>query len=123
MLNYLVDFYQAVILGEGTTKEDIVDQWAELKFCIKYNFSDKPASEIWQLMISKNPYKDNFAGVLKLVKIMLVIPVTSAECERVVSSMNRIKTDERSCLPVSVVDRLESVHLGQALVTLNLPNV
>lgn len=47
-----------------------------------------------------------FQDLLHLVKIMLVLPVSSAQCERTISAINRIKSDVRSCLDPSTVERL-----------------
>lgn len=69
-------------------------------------FSDKSFSALWSLMISKEPYRDDFEDFLHLVRIMLVIPVSSAQCERTISAVNRIKSDVRSSLHPTTVESL-----------------
>lgn len=44
--------------------------------------------------------------LLNLVEIMLVLPVTSAQCERVFSAQARIKTDTRSSLATETLEDL-----------------
>ena len=51
-------------------------------------------------MLTKEPYKSDFANVLHLVELMLVLPISSAECERAFSAQKRIKSDTRSSLSV-----------------------
>ena len=45
-------------------------------------------------------------NILHLVKIMLVLPISSAVCERGFSSVNRIKSDVRSSLHTETVEDL-----------------
>ena len=61
---------------------------------------------VWETLLTKEPYKSEFKDVLHLVEIMLSIPVSSAECERIISAQNHIKSDERCCLGSSTLDHL-----------------
>ena len=45
-------------------------------------------------------------NILRLVQIMLVLPISSAVCERGFSSVNRIKSDVRSSLHTETVEDL-----------------
>ena len=47
-----------------------------------------------------------FQNVLHLAEILLVLPISSAQCERGFSAQNRIKDSTRSCLLVSTTDNL-----------------
>ena len=57
-------------------------------------------------MLTKVPYKENFKDVLHLVEILLVLPISAAQCERAVSAQNRIKSSTRASLGVSVLEDL-----------------
>ncbi|XP_077866709.1 zinc finger protein 862-like [Saccoglossus kowalevskii] len=57
-------------------------------------------------MLTKSPYQEDFKDLLHLIQLMLVIPVTSAQCERVFSAQNRIKSDCRSSLATQTVEHL-----------------
>ena len=52
------------------------------------------------------PYKDDFKDVLHLVELVLVLPLSAAQCERAVSAQNRIKSSTRATLSVSVLEDL-----------------
>ena len=52
------------------------------------------------------PYKDNFKDVLHLVEIVLVLPISAAQCKQVVSAQNRIKSSVCAMLATSVVEDL-----------------
>jgi hypothetical protein len=55
-------------------------------------------------MLGKEPYKSDFSAILQLVEIMLVIPVTSAECEK--SHQNRIKSVTHRSMSSTTLDQL-----------------
>lgn len=59
-----------------------------------------------QTFITKATYKDNFKDVLKLVEIVLVLPISAAQCERALSAQNRIKNSVRSSLSTSMLEDL-----------------
>ena len=41
------------------------------------------------------PYRQYFQFVLHLVEILLVLPISAAQCERAISAQNRIKSGMR----------------------------
>jgi len=45
-------------------------------------FADLSYSVVWERFVSKEPYKSDFKNILLLVEIMMVLPISSAECER-----------------------------------------
>ena len=57
-------------------------------------------------MLTKVPYKNDFRNVLHLVEIMLVLPISAAQCERAVSAQNRIKSSLRVGLDSSTLQDL-----------------
>lgn len=57
-------------------------------------------------MLAKVPYKDDFQNVLHLVEIMLVLPISAAQCERAVSAQNRRKSSLRVGLGSSTLQDL-----------------
>ena len=52
-----------------------------------------------------------FQNLLHLAEIMLVIPISSAQCERGFSSQKRIKSDARSSLSVSTTEDLIRISM------------
>ena len=57
-------------------------------------------------MFTAEPYNMEYKDILHLVELMLAIPISSAECERVISAQNRIKTNSRSSLSASILSHL-----------------
>ena len=57
-------------------------------------------------MLTKMPYKQDYQKVLHLVKILLVLPISAAQCERAVSEQNRIKSNLRVNLGSSTLEDL-----------------
>lgn len=52
------------------------------------------------------PYKIDFADVLHLVELVLVLPISAVQCECAVSAQNLIKSSTRATLNVSVLEDL-----------------
>ena len=65
-----------------------------MKVLVSTEFKHKDFNALWEIMLTKEPYKTDFKDILHLVEVMLVIPVTSAECEGTFSAQNHIKSDE-----------------------------
>ena len=61
---------------------------------------------LWEMLLTKVPYKDNFKDVLQLVELVLVLPISATQCERPVSAQNQIKSSTRATLSVSVLEEL-----------------
>jgi len=62
-------------------------------------------------------------NILMLVEITLILPLSTACCERGLSVMGKIKSDWRSCLSVEVLDCLMRIRIegpSVAEFTLNL---
>ena len=57
-------------------------------------------------MLTNMPYKNDFQNVLHLVEIMLVLPISAAQCKRAVSAQNRIKSTLRVALGSSTLQDL-----------------
>lgn len=69
-------------------------------------FGDKDYASLWETFLTKMPYKNYFVDVLHLVEIMLVMPISAAQCERAVSAQNRIKSSLRVALGSSTLEDL-----------------
>lgn len=77
-----------------------------LKTLVKGQFMDKTYTELWKVMLRKEPFCTDFKNILHLVEIMLVLPISAAQCERGFSAQNRIKSKVRSSLSVTTLDDL-----------------
>ena len=61
---------------------------------------------LWETLLTKVPYKDDFKDVLQIVELVLVLPISAAQCECAVLALNRIKSSSRATLSVSVLEDL-----------------
>ena len=64
-----------------------------------------------QNLAFNNTLKDLFPQLSRLASIALIIPVSTAECERCYSSMNRIKIDLRNRLNTSTLCQIMRIDL------------
>ena len=64
-----------------------------------------------QLLCNESVLRDMFPELAKLASIGALIPVSTAECERAFSAMNRIKTDLRNRLKTSTLDCLMRISI------------
>ena len=62
---------------------------------VNTTFLDKDYTSLWEIMLTKLPYKDDFKNLLYLVEIMLVQPISAAQCDRARSTHNRVKNNLR----------------------------
>ena len=82
------------------------EEFVGLKLLIARMFKDKIYLSLWELMLTREPYCSDYKNILHLVHILLVLPVSSAVCERGFSSQKRIKSDARASLHTDTVEDL-----------------
>ena len=104
-LDVLYEHFAFLLEDHEYDHADAHTQYEQLKVLHK-DFNKMSNNDFWACMITKAPYKDIYKHILQYVKIMQTIPITAAECECVVSTVNRMKSDERSRLSTSTLDNL-----------------
>ena len=82
----LTKWFAPVLQKAGCEADVIPEQWFSLKVLVNTSFCDKDYASLWGIMLIKVPYKNNFRNVIHLVEIMLVLPISAAQCERAVSA-------------------------------------
>ena len=102
----LTDWFKVALERSGCNVQNIHDQWVSLKISVNSQFRKMEYAGLWETLLSKLPYKEDFADVLHLVEILLVLPISAAQCERAVSAQNRIKSSTRATLNVAVLEDL-----------------
>ena len=78
----LIDFFHTPLEKVNCNFDRLNDEWRDLKLLMGSEFADLSYSVVWQRLLSKEPYKSDFKNILLLVEIMMVLPISSAECER-----------------------------------------
>ena len=107
----LVKWFQPLLERKGCCIPAIAPQWVSLKILVSTQFKDKSYEDLWAIFLTKAPYKEDLKDVLHLVEIMLVLPISAAQCERAISAQNRIKNDSRSCLGGQTLEELMRISL------------
>lgn len=102
----LSNWFTVALERAGCNTKNINEQWVFLKIQVNSQFRKLDYANLWQTFLTKVPYKEDFKDVLHLVEILLVLPISAAQCERAVSSQNRIKSSTRASLSVSALEDL-----------------
>ena len=97
-IDCLTNWFAPLLQKSGCQVSVIPEEWLSLKVLVNTSFRDKDYASLWGIMLTKVPYKDDFKNVLHLVEIMLVLPISAAQCEHAVSAQNRIKSNLRVSL-------------------------
>ena len=94
----LSTWFQPALEDKGCIIAAILPQWTSLKVLVSTQFKRKGYLDLWATLLTKVPYRDDHKDVLHLVEILMVLPISAAQCERAISTQNRIKNDSRSSL-------------------------
>ena len=105
-VEHLITWFRAPLLSSGCDVSAVQSQWLSLKVLVHSNFMDKGYNDLWATLMTKEPYKDDLKDVLSLVEILLVLPLSAAQCERAISAQNRIKNCHRASLASKTVEEL-----------------
>lgn len=105
-IDTLVNWYKDVLTKNGCDVAAMQTEWRMLKILVKGQFMDKSYTGLWEVMLTTKPFFSDFKNILHLVEIMLVLPISAAQCERGFSAQNRIKSKVRNCLSVSTLEDL-----------------
>ena len=94
-IDRLTNWFAPLLQKAGCETDVISEEWFSLKVLVNTNFRDKDYASLWGIMLTKAPYKDDFQNVLHLMEIMLVLPISAAQCERAVSAQNNKEESPR----------------------------
>ena len=118
----LVTWSRPVLENGGCRVEAVPREWVSLKVMVRTQFQDMAYSRLWTTMLTKEPYKFDHENVLHLVELLLVLPISSAQCQRAFSTRNRIKSAKRSCLETETTEDLIRISLEGPHVTEFVPS-
>ena len=85
--------------------EELHSEWVALKQLLSQRYREMKCKE-FILMSSDGTLTTMFPNFALLATIALIIPVSTAECERCFSSMKRIKTTLRNRMETATLDQL-----------------
>ena len=99
-----------IFYAEEETEEMVLEQWEDLKAEINVpTLRTLTFHQLWANMLVQ--YADEYALVLRLVVISLLIPADTSECERIFSLMNDLKTAERNLMGQQNLKNLMLWHI------------
>jgi hypothetical protein len=101
--------------GEGPNHtvdgDECTSEWECLKSLIHNQYSTMTMRQILRLLCTDKTLRDMFPQLTKLSTVAALIPVSTAECERAFSAMNRIKTNLRNRLKTQTLDCLMRISI------------
>ncbi|XP_039511952.1 zinc finger protein 862-like [Pimephales promelas] len=95
-VHFLLDHFKVVLERNG----------CDFALAAEESFKDKSYHGLWEILLTKEPYCSDLQNILHLVRIMLILHVSSAQCERGFSVQKRIKSDIRCSLHPNTVEDL-----------------
>ena len=92
----LLQHFQTPLINKGCNLTDVEQEWAPMKVYIFEHLRLLHYEILWQRML--NEHSDEYKNVLMLVEIILILPMSTACCERGFSAMKWAKNYWRSSL-------------------------
>ena len=86
-------------------------EWESLKRLFTNNFSDHSMRQMTSLLSTDTSLQDMYPNLSKVASIAALVPVSTAECERSFSTMNRVKTKLRNRMSTSTLDSLIRISM------------
>ena len=106
MIDRLTSWFKPTLQKAGCDVDSISEEWFSLKVIVNTTFLDKDYTSLWETMLTKLPYKDEFKNLIHPVEIMLVQPISAAQSERAISAQKRVKNSLRVALGSSTLEDL-----------------
>ena len=86
-------------------------EWKSIKHFMSRAYRNTDMRSFLKLLVSDATLKDLFPQMSRLASIALILPVSTAECERCFSAMNRIKANLRNRLQTSTLCQLITISV------------
>ena len=105
---FLIEWFAVPLTRQCCAVGEVLSQWRALKFEVVSNANLKNRSffSLWEMMLTKDTYREQYKDIVHLALIYMAIPMSAAGHERIMSTMKRIKSDQRSSLHVSTTNDL-----------------
>ena len=113
----LCHHFETLLQRMGCDIAAVPTEWQALKVTLRCmgqggnNNIPVDESEMYARIFNNNMQERRLHNVMMLIEIILVIPVSTAVCERGFSAMKRIKSDWRSSLSPEMLDTLMLISL------------
>ena len=91
--------------------QECTSEWEGFKRLLHNTYSELSMHQVLHKLCTDQSLITLFPNLSKLCNIAALIPVSTAECERAFSTMNRIKTELRNRLKTTTLDSLMSISI------------
>lgn len=111
-LTDLIHHFQALLIGLNFDDQACLDEWLELKLFVyrQPELREQSVQHFWSHMFTA--YGNEFANMLMVVELCLIIPVQTSCVERGNSCLNRIMTDHRASLDVPTISAVMHIAIN-----------
>ena len=113
--NTSVDFtcrhFKHLLTKHGCKPEEVMYEWQDAKLFI----ADLPPARrqmAWRDILAEPELAAKFPNLTHIVEVLLVLPLSTAACERGFSCMKQVKTDWRASLSVDMLTKLMFIVLN-----------
>ena len=87
-------------------RERLQLEWMGFKYILSSEFADVGPNKVMATLSGDPSFSSLYPTLSKLASITLTLPISTANCERGFSTMNRIKTDPKNQLETFTLDML-----------------
>ena len=87
-------------------------EWDGFKFFMEQSFKEKSMNEVLKLLVGDKTISHLYPQLRKLAAVALILPISTAECERAFSTMIRIKTALSNRLITTNLDHLMRISIN-----------
>ena len=91
--------------------EEFRSEWEGFKRLMDVTYSHFSMRQMLRHLCTNSSLMDMFPNLSKLATIAALVPVSTAECERSFSAMNRIKTELRNRLKTTTLSCLMRISI------------
>ena len=105
-VEYLKSAYEGDVEAAECTSE-----WESLKRLFVNSFSHMSMRQMTNLLCTDPSLQDIYPQFSKLASSAALVPVSTADCKRSFSTMNRVKTKLRNCMTTSTLDSLIRISM------------
>ena len=91
--------------------EAVDSEWETMKQLLRSNYRRFTIASVVDTVLTDSSIQAMFPQMHKLIAILAILPISTAECERAFSTMNRIKTDLQNRIKTPTLEGLMHISI------------
>ncbi|KAJ8352153.1 hypothetical protein SKAU_G00236290 [Synaphobranchus kaupii] len=91
-MRVLATFYKELLAKAGILVDDVISEYNQYKMFAQGRAA-VPMRELFMSILQSEERQEQFKSLVPLMKVYLILPISTAVCERGFSTMKRVKTD------------------------------